>query len=66
LEKKEDKKEYSAMPNPEVMNKFMLYWMPVMVWVFTYSWFAAIWLYWGISTFLTLLQNLLINKNLNK
>jgi YidC/Oxa1 family membrane protein insertase len=62
LEKKENKIEYSAMPNPDVLNKFMLYWMPVMVWIFTYSWFAAIWLYWWISTLLTLFQNLITNK----
>jgi membrane protein insertase Oxa1/YidC/SpoIIIJ len=66
LEKKEDKTEYSAMPNPEILNKFMLYWMPIMVWFFTYSWFAAIWLYWGISTLLTLFQNLITNKMLKK
>jgi YidC/Oxa1 family membrane protein insertase len=38
LEKKKDENDYSQlMPDPEMMNKFMLYGMPVMVAVFTYT-----------------------------
>jgi hypothetical protein len=41
LEKKAGANDYSSfMPDPEVMNKFMLYGMPAMVAVFTYSLFA--------------------------
>jgi membrane protein insertase Oxa1/YidC/SpoIIIJ len=66
LEKKENKNEYSMMPNPEIMNKFMLYWMPIMVWVFTYSLFAWIWVYWAISTLFALAQNLVVNRYFKK
>lgn len=67
LEKKENEKDYSSMmPDPDMMNKFMLYIMPLMVWFFTYSWFAAIWLYWWISTLFTLIQNIFVNKMLKK
>jgi YidC/Oxa1 family membrane protein insertase len=67
LEKKKNEKDYSKLtPDPEMMNKFMLYWMPIMVWFFTYSLFAALGLYWGISTLFTLFQNLIVNKMLKK
>lgn len=67
LEKKKDSNDYSQMmPNPETMNKFMLYWMPIMIWIFTYGWFAAIGLYWGLSAVFTIVQNLIVNKNLSK
>lgn len=67
LEKKENSNDYSqVMPDAEMMNKFMLYWMPIMIWFFTYSWFAAIGLYWLISTFFTILQNLFVNKMFKK
>ena len=67
LEKKEKANDYSSMmPDPEMMNKFMLYWMPIMVWIFTYSWFAAIWLYWWMSTLFTLFQNLIVNRKFKK
>jgi YidC/Oxa1 family membrane protein insertase len=67
LEKKKGEKDYSKLtPDPEMMNKFMLYWMPIMIWFFTYSFFAALWLYWGISTIFTIFQNLVVNKMLKK
>ena len=67
LEKKKWTDSYSQfMPDPEMMNKFMLYWMPAMVWVFTYSLFAWIWLYWWISTLFMIIQQLIINKISNK
>ena len=67
LEKKKWNEWYSQfMPDPAVMNKFMLYWMPAMVWVFTYTLFAWVGLYWGISTLFMLFQQLIVNKILQK
>jgi len=67
LEKKKWDEWYSQfMPDPEVMNKFMLYWMPAMVWVFTFMLFAWVGLYWGISTLFMLFQQLIVNNILKK
>ncbi|MDP2090015.1 MAG: YidC/Oxa1 family membrane protein insertase [Candidatus Gracilibacteria bacterium] len=67
LEKKSGEDNYSQfMPDPEMMNKFMLYGMPAMVGVFTYSLFAGVGIYWGISTGFMLLQQLIVNKMLQK
>lgn len=67
LEKKPKDDKYSQMmPDPDMMNKFMLYWMPPMVWVFTYSLFAWVGIYWGISTLFMLFQQLFVNKILKK
>lgn len=67
LEKKKSWDGYaSMMPDPEMMNKFMLYWMPAMVAVFTFSFFAWLWLYWGISTTFMIFQQLFVNKIINK
>ena len=67
LEKKPTDDKYSQMmPDPDMMNKFMLYWMPPMVWVFTYSLFAWVGIYWGISTLFMLFQQLFVNKILKK
>lgn len=67
LEKKSKDDKYSQMmPDPDMMNKFMLYWMPPMVWVFTYSLFAWVGIYWGISTLFMLFQQLFVNKILKK
>lgn len=67
LEKKENETDYSKMmPDMDMMNKFMMYGMPIMVWIFTYSWFAAIGLYWWLSTFFTIIQNLFVNKKMKK
>jgi membrane protein insertase Oxa1/YidC/SpoIIIJ len=54
------------MPDPEMMNKIMLYGMPVMVAVFTYSLFAWVGLYWLISTLFMILQQLFVNRVLKK
>lgn len=63
LEKKKGEEDYnSMMPDPEMMNKFMLWGLPAMVGVFTYSLFTAIWLYWGISTLFAIFQQLVVNK----
>lgn len=67
LEKKKDSPNYqSFMPDPDMMNKFMLYWLPAMVWVFTYSLLAWVWVYWWISTIFTILQQLIVNKIVKK
>lgn len=67
LEKKKWEDSYSQfMPDPEMMNKFMLYWMPAMVWVFTYSLFAWVGIYWWVSTLFMLFQQLIVNKKLQK
>ena len=67
LEKKKNESEYSQfMPDPDMMNKFMLYGMPWMVWVFTYTLFSWIWIYWWISTIFMLFQQLIVNKILKK
>lgn len=67
LEKKSwDDKYSNMMPDPDMINKFMLFWMPVMVWIFTYSLFAAVWIYWWISTLFMLFQQLIVNKIIKK
>ena len=67
LEKKKDESGYSQfMPDPDMMNKFMLYGMPGMVWVFTYFLFSWIWIYWWISTLFMLFQQIIVNKVLKK
>ncbi len=63
LEKKKNEQEYhSLMPDPEMMNKFMLYGMPAMVMVFTYTLIAGVWVYWGISTLFAIVQQIFVNK----
>lgn len=43
LEKKKDATDYTSfMPDPEMMNKFLLYGMPVMVAIFTYTIIAGV------------------------
>ncbi len=67
LEKKKWENSYSSMmPDPELMNKFMLYGMPAMVWIFTFSLAAWVGLYWGISTLFAILQQLFVNKIIKK
>lgn len=63
IEKKKDSNDFaSIMPDPEMMNKFMLYGMPAMVAVFTYFFFAWLGLYWWMTTIFMIFQQLLINK----
>lgn len=67
LEKKKWEKDYnSMMPDPEMMNKFMLYGMPAMVAVFTYTLIAGVGLYWGVSTLFAIFQQLFVNKIIKK
>jgi YidC/Oxa1 family membrane protein insertase len=56
----------SFMPDPEMLNKFMLYGMPLMVGFFTYSFFAWVGIYWGISTLFGIIQQIFVNKLLKK
>lgn len=63
IEKKKWANDFSSMmPDPEMMNKFMLYWMPAMVTVFTYTFFAGLGIYWLISTLFMIAQQLVVNK----
>lgn len=67
LEKKKWTSDYSAMmPDTETMNKFMLYGLPVMVAIFTYSFPAWIGIYWGMSTTFMIFQQLIVNKIIKK
>lgn len=67
LEKKKWNSNYeSVMPDPEIINKFMLYWLPVMIMIFTYFFFAWVGLYWGISTLFMIFQQAFVNKVLKK
>lgn len=67
LEKKKDANNYSNfMPDPEVLNKFMLYGMPIMIAFATYTFYAWVWLYWGIWTIFMIFQQLIVNKILKK
>lgn len=66
IKKKSDDPMASIMPDPEMMNKFMLFGMPVMVWFFTYSLYAWIGLYWWISTLFGIFQQLFVNKIIKK
>lgn len=67
IEKKPDSNDYqSMMPDPEMMNKFMLYGMPVMIGFATYTFFAWVGLYWGIGTLFMIVQQLIVNKILKK
>ncbi|PID86486.1 hypothetical protein CSB08_00705 [Candidatus Gracilibacteria bacterium] len=67
LEKKKGDTGYSQfMPDPDMINKFMLYGMPGMVGVFTYSLLAGVGVYWGISTLFMIFQQLFVNKILKK
>ena len=67
LEKKPGTEGYSQfMPDPEMMNKFMLYGMPAMVVVFTFTLYAGVGIYWWIGTFFMLIQQLIVNKMLKK
>ncbi len=67
LEKKKDASDYTSfMPDPEVLNKFMLYGMPIMVGIFTYTLIAGVGLYWGMSTLFAIFQQLFVNKIIKK
>lgn len=65
--KKETKTEIvanpdSMMPDPELMNKFMLWGMPVMIAISTYYFPAGVGIYWLIGTLFMLVQQVVANK----
>jgi YidC/Oxa1 family membrane protein insertase len=65
IEKKDGKyteAEPSFMPDPSVMNKFMLWGMPVMIAVSTYFFPAGVGIYWLIGTLFMLAQQMVVNK----
>lgn len=67
LEKKKDANNYSEfMPDPDMLNKFMLYWMPIMIAFVTYTFFAWVGLYWWTWTIFIIFQQLFVNKILKK
>lgn len=49
------------LANQEMLNKMMLYVFPAMIAVFSYSFFAAMSLYWGVSTLFTIIQQIIVN-----
>ncbi|MFA6091166.1 MAG: YidC/Oxa1 family membrane protein insertase [Candidatus Gracilibacteria bacterium] len=65
IEKKDGKyteTEPSFMPDPSVMNKFMLYGMPLMIATSTYFFPAGVGIYWLIGTLFMLVQQIVVNK----
>lgn len=69
LEKKKWEDNYdvsSFMPDTQILNKFMLYGMPVMVAIFTYTFYLWVGIYWGISTLFMIFQQLFVNKIIKK
>lgn len=67
LEKKVWANNYSQMmPDPEMMNKFMLYVLPFIIAFATYNFIAWVWIYWWISTLFMIVQQLVVNKMLKK
>ena len=67
IEKKKWSDAFSSMmPDPEMMNKFMLYWMPAMITVVTFTFFAGLGIYWWISTLFMIAQQLIVNKVIKK
>jgi membrane protein insertase Oxa1/YidC/SpoIIIJ len=67
LEKKQWDTDYASfMPDQAVMNKFMLYGMPVMVWIFTFTFYIWVGIYWWISTTFMIIQQIVVNKIIKK
>lgn len=67
LEKKKWENDYASfMPDQDVMNKFMLYWMPIMVMIFTFTFYVWVGIYWGISTLFMIIQQIVVNKIIKK
>lgn len=65
LEKKNGKyteSEPSMMPDPSVMNKFMLWGMPIMIAGSTYFFPAGVGIYWLIGTLFMLIQQIVVNR----
>ncbi len=65
IEKKDGKyaeAEPSFMPDPSVMNKFMLWGMPIMIAVSTFFFPIGVGIYWLIGTLFMLVQQVVVNK----
>ncbi|NCP76573.1 YidC/Oxa1 family membrane protein insertase [Candidatus Gracilibacteria bacterium] len=65
IEKKDGKyteTEPSLMPDPSVMNKFMLWGMPIMIAGSTFFFPAGVGIYWLIGTLFMLVQQIVVNK----
>lgn len=54
--------EPSFMPDPSVMNKFMLWGMPIMIAGSTFFFPAGVGIYWLIGTLFMLVQQMVVNK----
>lgn len=50
------------MPDPNIMNAFMLWGMPVMLAFSSYFFPSWVWIYWLIGTIFTLVQQFVVNK----
>jgi len=67
LEKKKWENDYSSMmPDADTMNKFMLYVIPVVVWISTFMFPAWLGIYWLITTIFMIAQQLVVNKIIKK
>lgn len=67
LEKKSWKDWYnSMMPDPEMLNKFMLYVMPIMIAIATFTLHAWLGIYFLVWTLFMIFQQLFVNKLLKK
>ncbi len=65
IEKKDGKyseTEPSLMPDPSVMNAFMLWGMPIMIAGSTYFLPAGVGIYWLIGTLFMLVQQMFVNR----
>lgn len=65
IEKKDGKyseAESSFISDPSVINKFMLYGMPLMIAISTYFFPAGVGIYWLIGTLFMLVQQIVVNK----
>ena len=60
------KKDKPAGPDMQGMNQAMMYFMPVMIAVFTASLPSGVGLYWGVSTVFGIGQQLVVNRESDK
>lgn len=56
----------SMMPDPELLNKFMLYGMPIMIAIATFTLHAWLGIYFLVWTLFMIVQQLVVNKILKK
>ena len=60
---KDGKKKKPEGPDPQQIQKMMMYFMPVLIAVFTASLPAGVGLYWGTSTLFGIGQQILVNRS---